>query len=128
MTNSNVAWRRPRLLGCAFSRRPGHFVTTLGETCLRQIADVKNNVCASPRWTGYPEHGHKQLECDGVGRRHKRQCLRHERACSTPRKLGLQGLGGQIRARTISNKPSSATPPPEAKLLRSQLGPEQGTT
>ena len=44
------------------------------------------------------------------------------------RRLGLQGLGGQKRARTIANKPISITPPPEVKLLRIQLGPEQGTT
>jgi hypothetical protein len=31
------------------------------------------------RWTGYPKHGAEELEYDGVGRRHKRQCLRHPR-------------------------------------------------
>ena len=45
----------------------------------------------------------------------------------TPR-YALDGLGGHTRARASANKPISITPPPEAKLLRSQLGPEQGTT
>ena len=40
----------------------------------------------------------------------------------------LQGLGGHVRARAIANKPISITPPPEMRLLRIQLGPEQGTT
>jgi hypothetical protein len=44
------------------------------------------------------------------------------------RRLGLHGLGAQLRARAIANKPISITPPPEMRLLRIQLGPEQGTT
>ena len=43
---------------------------------------------------------------------------------TTPR----QGWEDILRARTIASKPISITPPPEVKLLRSQLGPEQGTT
>jgi hypothetical protein len=43
-----------------------------------------------------------------------------------PRYL-FQGLEGHVRARAIDNKPISITPPPEAKLMSSQLGPEQGT-
>ena len=52
-----------------------------------------------------------------------------DRKTGGPRYLiGLQGLGGHTRARAMANKPINITPPPEAKLLRIQLGPEQGTT
>jgi hypothetical protein len=59
----------------------------------------------------------------------------NEKAQSNPAGRGMTLsplLNGYIslrpRVRAIASKPISAKPPPEVKLLRSQLGPEQGTT
>jgi len=90
----------------ACSAQPKRGLLALG--CVGPFVDHCHSMARDDPWPGIDANPPLTMASDA-------RCLFH-------------GLEGHVRARAMANKPISITPPPEMRLLRIQLGPEQGTT